>query len=168
MLWGVQGELHTVCVAQGGLTACPVCGLLAGLGRWEPVDAAVCAEMPTCALLAAPPRAPGSLCRCGGAFCASAWAGAGALFCCSTALLPGEGSTALAKGSSSWVPARISAAPPPLGHCLGSLQCPCTHRIAQLYPTLSPCITFGVTQGSCPCPDAVTWDRAPYRCSWSQ
>lgn len=108
-----------MCVAHGGLTACPVCGLLAGLGRWEPVGAAVRAEMPTCSLLPAPPQAPGSLCHCHGGFCASAWAGAGVLSCCSTVLLPGEGSTALAKGELILGPCRDLCNPTSLGSLPG-------------------------------------------------
>lgn len=102
--------------------------------------------------------------------CAPARAGAGAFSHCSTVPLPGEGSTAPGKAELILDPrpAGISAAPPPLGHYLGSLQCPYTHPIAQLYPTPSPCITFRVTQASCPGSDTVTCDKAPYQCSWPQ
>lgn len=122
-------------------------------GGWEPVGAAVYAKMPLCPLPTAPapsPRVPVPL------------PGAAALSRCSTAPLPGEGSTASAKGELILgpYPAGISAAPPHLGHCLGSLQCLCSHRIAQLHPTPSPCITFmGETQASCCGPDAVTRDK---------
>lgn len=110
-----------------------------------------------------PLQAPESPRYCRGGFRAPPGAGAGALSHCSTAPLPGEGSTAPGKGELILGPhpAGISATPPPLGHYLGSLQCPCTHRIAQLYPTPRPCITFGGDPGILPWPRRCDMGQSP-------
>lgn len=125
MHWGVQGGLHTVCVRHRGgwQPVLGVCGLLERLGRGlgdGSLSVQRCVQR--CPCVPSQPQGPR----------AAAGAGADALSRCSTAPLPGEGSTAPGKGELILgpYPAGISAATPPLGHCLGSLECLCSHRIA--------------------------------------
>lgn len=125
--WGA-GSLSYVCVA-----------CWQGLGGAGDRSLSVRAKMPVCPLLPAPLQAPGCPCPCPGR-CRlplplqhGPAAGGGQHG-------PGEGGAHL--GSLS------RRDPCSLGH----LQCPCTHRIAQIYPTHSPCITFWGDPGMLPWP----------------
>lgn len=102
-----------------------------------------------------PLQAPGSLCRSPGGFHAPPCpAGAGALCGCSTASLPGEGSTAPGKGELHLgSPSRRDpCSPATLGALPGLPAVSLVHRTAQLYPTPSPCITFWGDPGTLPWP----------------
>lgn len=135
-----------------------VCGLLAGLegrGGWEPVGAAVRAKMPVCPLLPAPLQAAGCPCPCPGR--------------CRLPLPLQHGPAA---GGGQHGPGEGGARLGSLSHrdpcSLGHLQCPCTHRIAQIYPTHSPCITSWGDPGMLPWPQHCDMDKALYQCSWPQ
>lgn len=156
-----------MCVAHGGAGSLScVCVWPAGRA-WRGLGAcrySSACKMPICSLLPAPPPNPRLPVPLPGQVLV--------LFpTAARSRCRGRAARPRGRQSSSWIPipqGSLQPHHPWVTVSTACSECPYTHAISQLYPTPSPCITFRVTQASCPGSDTVTCDKAPYQCSWPQ
>lgn len=146
---GARGAAHCVCGTWGAGSLSCVCVAcwqgLAGVGGWKPLGAAVRVSPSTCTPSKPQgPRAP-----------------ADALSRCSTAPLPGEGSTVPGKGELILDPIPQEYLQPHHSRVTAWAAYSVLAPIAQPSSTLppAPASPLGLTQASCSGPDAVTWDK---------